>query len=129
MSITFKKFLEEFKDIFPKEMPYRLPTIRGIEHQIDFMLVYKPSNKVVILSSRVTPTCDSSESIIVMEQHCSFAGLGYGCKLLACPLQRKDIIRKVMLNHTLLRFQSRLHFLPGKGKHNAPFSPSQLCTE
>ena len=29
--------LQEFKDLFPKEMPNELPPIRGIEHQIDFV--------------------------------------------------------------------------------------------
>ena len=30
--------LQEFKDVFPEKMPNELPPIRGIEHQIDFML-------------------------------------------------------------------------------------------
>ena len=30
--------LEEFKDMFPDELPPGLPPIRGIEHQIDFFL-------------------------------------------------------------------------------------------
>jgi hypothetical protein len=30
--------LQEFKDVFPEEMPSGLPPIRGIEHQIDFIL-------------------------------------------------------------------------------------------
>ena len=30
-------FLQEFEDVFPKEVPSRLPPIRGIEHQIDFI--------------------------------------------------------------------------------------------
>ncbi|XP_071939968.1 uncharacterized protein [Coffea arabica] len=29
---------EEFKDVFPEELPKGLPPIRGIEHQIDFVL-------------------------------------------------------------------------------------------
>jgi hypothetical protein len=29
--------LQEFDDIFPKEVPYGLPPLRGIEHQIDFI--------------------------------------------------------------------------------------------
>ena len=29
--------LQEFKDVFPEEMPNELPPIRDIEHQIDFM--------------------------------------------------------------------------------------------
>jgi hypothetical protein len=29
--------LQEFKDVFPEEMPSGLPPIRGIEHQIDFI--------------------------------------------------------------------------------------------
>ncbi|RDX89803.1 hypothetical protein CR513_28425, partial [Mucuna pruriens] len=35
---SFERILEEFKDICQKEMPKGLPHIRGIEHQIDFML-------------------------------------------------------------------------------------------
>ncbi|RDX89408.1 hypothetical protein CR513_28878, partial [Mucuna pruriens] len=34
---AFERMLEEFKDIFPKEMPKGLPPIQGIEHQIDFV--------------------------------------------------------------------------------------------
>ena len=29
--------LQEFKDVFPKEIPKGLPPIQGIEHQIDFV--------------------------------------------------------------------------------------------
>jgi hypothetical protein len=29
--------LQEFKDIFPAEVPPGLPPLRGIEHQIDFI--------------------------------------------------------------------------------------------
>ncbi|RDY07296.1 hypothetical protein CR513_08610, partial [Mucuna pruriens] len=34
----FEKMLEGFKDIFSKEIPHGFPPIRGIEHQIDFVL-------------------------------------------------------------------------------------------
>ncbi|KAM6574977.1 uncharacterized protein LOC133039699 [Cannabis sativa] len=30
--------LQEFEDVFPKEVPHGVPPIRGIEHQIDFIL-------------------------------------------------------------------------------------------
>ncbi|KAH9763304.1 hypothetical protein KPL70_001120 [Citrus sinensis] len=30
-------FLQDFDDVFPNEVPYGLPPIRGIEHQIDFV--------------------------------------------------------------------------------------------
>jgi hypothetical protein len=30
--------LQKFEDVFPEEVPYGLPPIRGIEHQIDFIL-------------------------------------------------------------------------------------------
>ena len=29
--------LQDYKDVFPEEMPSGLPPIRGIEHQIDFV--------------------------------------------------------------------------------------------
>ena len=29
--------LQDYKDVFPEEMPLGLPPIRGIEHQIDFL--------------------------------------------------------------------------------------------
>ena len=29
--------LQEFKDVFPEEVPLGLPPIRGIEHQIDLI--------------------------------------------------------------------------------------------
>ena len=32
-----KALLEEFLDVFPEEMPKKLPPIRGIEHQIDLI--------------------------------------------------------------------------------------------
>ncbi|XP_049381309.1 uncharacterized protein LOC125845845 [Solanum stenotomum] len=34
-SISF--ILQEYQDVFPKELPRGLPTLRGIEHQIDFV--------------------------------------------------------------------------------------------
>jgi len=30
-------FLKEFEDVFPNDLPLRLPPIRGIEHQIDLL--------------------------------------------------------------------------------------------
>ena len=31
------KLLQEYSDVFPKEIPPRLPPLRGIEHQIDLI--------------------------------------------------------------------------------------------
>ena len=31
----FDKLLEEFEDVVPQDIPYGLPPLRGIEHQID----------------------------------------------------------------------------------------------
>jgi hypothetical protein len=35
---TITNILQEFKDIFPAEMPLGLPPLRGIEHQINLIL-------------------------------------------------------------------------------------------
>lgn len=37
--------LQDFEDLFPEEIPYGLPTRRGIEHQIDFILGYSRGNE------------------------------------------------------------------------------------
>ena len=34
---VFNDLLQEFEDMFPKEMPSGLRQIKGIEHQIDFI--------------------------------------------------------------------------------------------
>ena len=34
----FSDLLQEYEDVFPEEMPSGLPPVRGIEHQIDFIL-------------------------------------------------------------------------------------------
>ncbi|KAI5673464.1 hypothetical protein M9H77_13828 [Catharanthus roseus] len=35
--LTPQQVIEDYKDVFPDEMPGDLPPIRGIEHQIDFV--------------------------------------------------------------------------------------------
>jgi len=37
VSPSVEPLLEEFKDVFPKEIPHGLPPSRGIEHQIDLL--------------------------------------------------------------------------------------------
>jgi len=37
LPIQIKELLEEFKGVFPDELPKGLPPIRGIEHQIDLV--------------------------------------------------------------------------------------------
>ena len=40
-----KVLLQEFKDVFPEEIPSGLPPIKGIEHQIDLVLGASIPNK------------------------------------------------------------------------------------
>ncbi|RDX89063.1 hypothetical protein CR513_29263, partial [Mucuna pruriens] len=35
---SMEKLFEEFKNVFPKDVPHRLPPLRGIEHHIDLTL-------------------------------------------------------------------------------------------
>ena len=37
VSPSVEPLLQEFKDVFPKEIPHGLPPSRGIEHQIDLL--------------------------------------------------------------------------------------------
>ena len=37
MPSSIVSLLQEFEDVFPKEIPKELPSIQGIEHQIDFV--------------------------------------------------------------------------------------------
>ena len=34
---SFSKLLQDYADVFPEEGPAGLPSLRGIEHQIDFV--------------------------------------------------------------------------------------------
>ncbi|RDX85944.1 hypothetical protein CR513_32788, partial [Mucuna pruriens] len=36
---SMEKLLEEFRDVFPKDVPYRLPSSRGIEQHIDLTII------------------------------------------------------------------------------------------
>jgi len=38
VSSSVELLLQEFKDVFAKKIPHRLPPSRGIEHQIDLLL-------------------------------------------------------------------------------------------
>ena len=38
LCLILLSLLQEFEDVFPEEIPKGLPHIRGIEHQIDFVL-------------------------------------------------------------------------------------------
>jgi hypothetical protein len=37
LSCVITNFLQEFKDVFPAEIPQGLPPLRGMEHQIDLI--------------------------------------------------------------------------------------------
>ena len=43
--------LHKFVDVFPEEIPYGLPPLRGIEHQIDFIPGASPPNRPTYRSS------------------------------------------------------------------------------
>jgi hypothetical protein len=43
--------LQEYEDVFPKETPHGLPPIRGIEHQIDFVLSATIPNRLAYKSN------------------------------------------------------------------------------
>ncbi|RDY05112.1 hypothetical protein CR513_11084, partial [Mucuna pruriens] len=45
MPIGINKLLEEFYDVFPKDVPHGLPPLRGIEHYIDLTLRATLPNK------------------------------------------------------------------------------------
>ena len=35
---VFVTLLQDYDDVFPEEVPHKLPPLRGIKHQIDFVL-------------------------------------------------------------------------------------------
>ena len=49
----FQSLLQEFDDVFQDEVPKELPSIRGIEHKIDFILGAVIPNRPAY---RVNPT-------------------------------------------------------------------------
>ena len=42
---SFQTLLQEYEELFPKELPKGLPPLRGIEHQIDFILGVQIPNR------------------------------------------------------------------------------------
>ena len=53
--------LQDFEDVFPKEMPQDLPPLRGIEHQIDLI-------PVVLLPNRTAYRRNPQETKEVQKQ-------------------------------------------------------------
>ena len=51
VSPSVELLLQEFKDVFPKEIPHGLPPSRGIEHQIDLLLGASLPNRPVYRSN------------------------------------------------------------------------------
>ena len=51
LSSSIVALLHEFEDVFPEEIPKGLPTIRGIEHQIDFVPGATIPNRPVYMSN------------------------------------------------------------------------------
>ena len=45
LPLVFSNLLQEFKDVFPDELPPGLPPLRGIEHRIDLILGAPLPNK------------------------------------------------------------------------------------
>ena len=48
---VFVTLLQDYDDIFPEEIPHELPPLRGIEHQIDFILGAQIPNRPVYRSN------------------------------------------------------------------------------
>jgi hypothetical protein len=65
-----KEFLEEFKDVFPDELPKGLPSIHGIEHQIDLV----PG---VSLPNRLAYKCNPEEEKEIQKQVGELLEKGY----------------------------------------------------
>ncbi|GJT60714.1 putative gag-pol polyprotein, partial [Tanacetum coccineum] len=61
VSSLVKPLLSEFADVFPKELPPRLPPIRGIEHQIDLV----PGS---ILPNKAAYRCSPHEAKVLQKQ-------------------------------------------------------------
>ena len=51
VSSTVELLLQEFKDVFPREIPHGLPPSRGIEHKIDLLLKASFPNRPIYKSN------------------------------------------------------------------------------
>ena len=81
--------LQEFEDVFQEEVPSGLPTIRGIEHQIDFI----PG---VVIPNRATYRSNPEETKELQRQFEELMSKGYvresmsPCALLVLLVPKKD---------------------------------------
>ncbi|XP_074314382.1 uncharacterized protein LOC141649593 [Silene latifolia] len=84
-----KRILEEFKDVFPTELPPGLPPLRGIEHQIDLL----PG---ATLPNKPAYRCDPGTAKELQEQIADLMSKGYvreslsPCAVPALLVPKKD---------------------------------------
>jgi len=105
------ELLEEFKDVFPNELPKGLPPIRGIEHQIDLVLGASFPN-------RPAYRCNPEEAKKIQRQVGELLEKSYvreslsPCSVPTLLVQKKDgIIRIYMKNCAINKITVKYRFL------------------
>ncbi|CAA3032127.1 probable LRR receptor-like serine threonine-kinase At3g47570, partial [Olea europaea subsp. europaea] len=85
---------EEFEDIFPEDIPSRLPSIRGIEHQIDFIPI------------AIIPNCTSYLACLLLYQFI----LNLRIKICILNFTCLNMSNTIVLNIELLTISSKCKF-------------------
>jgi hypothetical protein len=96
-----KELFEEFKDVFPDELPKGLPPIRGIEHQID--LVSGAS-----LSNRLAYRCNPEKAKEIQRQVGELLEKGYvqkslsPCSIPTLLVPKKDGTMRICMDNRVI---------------------------